>query len=348
MRKLRRGWSIWSLVLVFVVGGLLTGISVSNYFQAKAAVKPLNQQKNEAGKPVVENLTPEMIRQNTKDYQLEKEWIHKQEKKAFAWRNMKEANKTQQDLEKAQDKDSEKDSDEAPPAKEDSKTPQQTKKESLAPTAKQTPETPVNSGTGKKAVYLTFDDGPAATSGDLIKLLEKYHFKASFFMIDSNIRRYPEAVKLMVKSGEAVGLHSVSHDSKRFYASVHSVLGELNQNQNTLKEISGVKSFLIRTPYGSVPGMKQEYRKAVDEKGYLMWDWNIDSKDWYYKDGRYVNSVIDQLNRMKHHQGPIVILLHERKETLAHLPKLLDYLRKNGYVSHAIDSSLNPYQFKVR
>lgn len=94
--------------------------------------------------------------------------------------------------------------------------------------------------------------------------------------------------------------------------------------------------------------MTPEYRKAVKEAGYFMWDWNIDSKDWYYKDSRYVYSVIEQLNRMSHHQGPIVILLHERPATLAHLPKLLDYLRKQGYEGKAIDRSTPPYQFKVR
>ncbi|MDV2687715.1 polysaccharide deacetylase family protein, partial [Alkalihalophilus lindianensis] len=76
---------------------------------------------------------------------------------------------------------------------------------------------------------------------------------------------YPEAVKLMVKSGETVGLHSVTHDQKKFYASVNSVLGELNQNRNTLKEISGIDSYFMRTPYGSVPKMTPEYRKAVKE-----------------------------------------------------------------------------------
>jgi peptidoglycan/xylan/chitin deacetylase (PgdA/CDA1 family) len=192
---------------------------------------------------------------------------------------------------------------------------------------------------------LTFDDGPAAFSDQIIAELEKYQFKATFFMIDGNIRRYPEAVKLMTKSGETVGLHSVSHNQKKFYKSKKSVLSELTQNRNTLMEVSGVNSFIMRTPYGSAPGMTPEYKKAVKQKGYVMWDWNIDSKDWYYKDKRYVNSVIEQIKQKKDHKGPLVILLHERKETLAHLPELLDYLKKQGYEGKPIEKTTPPVQF---
>ncbi len=123
-------------------------------------------------------------------------------------------------------------------------------------------------------------------------------------MIDGNIRRYPDSVKLMVQSGEGVGLHSVSHSKQLFYASVNSVLGELDQNRATLKEVSGVESFLMRTPYGSFPYMTDEYKKAVADHGYLMWDWNIDSKDWYYKDERYIQNVVDQIASRADQNGP--------------------------------------------
>jgi peptidoglycan/xylan/chitin deacetylase (PgdA/CDA1 family) len=110
-------------------------------------------------------------------------------------------------------------------------------------------------------------------------------------------------------------------------------------------EISGINSFIMRTPYGSAPNMTNEYKKAVKENGYLMWDWNIDSKDWYYKDKRYVKSVIEQIKKKKDSDEPLVILLHEREETLAHLPKLLDYLKKHGYEGKPISNSTTPIQF---
>ncbi|WP_066065666.1 polysaccharide deacetylase family protein [Neobacillus soli] len=335
MGKLKSGWTKGTLIVIIAVGFLFAGVFVSNYFKAKAVSGPGNHHKNELTK----NPSSGTIVRDKKDLRLEKERIQKQQEKAMFWRNKQEREtnsvpETTTDTAEAQ-----------PPAKEKG-TPQQQKKDHNTEKPVKNNTQPGNSS--KKTVYLTFDDGPAPFSGDIIALLEKHHFKGTFFLIDENIRRFPDSVKLMVEKGETVGLHSVTHDVRKFYASAHSVIAELTQNRNTLKEISGIDSYIMRTPYGSVPKMTVEYRKAVDDNGYLMWDWNIDSKDWDYKDARYVHSVIEQLKGMANHNGPIVILLHERKETLAHLPQLLDYLSKHGYECKAIDSTMTPYQFKVR
>jgi peptidoglycan/xylan/chitin deacetylase (PgdA/CDA1 family) len=321
------------------VGFLVAGIFVSIYFQAKASGNETNKHpKKELNHvPVTKTVPADTIVQNTKDLKLEKEQIQKQQKEAELRRNNQEReiskvpNKNTNDIAAAQ------------PTTKDNTTPQPPTKESNAAPSKLNNTPPKKSE--KKTVYLTFDDGPAPFSGEIIKLLEEYQFKATFFMVDGNIRKYPEAVKLMAKSGDTVALHSVSHNQKKFYKSKKSVLSELTQNRKTLMEISGINSFIMRTPYGSAPNMTNEYKKAVKENGYLMWDWNIDSKDWYYKDKRYVKSVIEQIKKKKDSDEPLVILLHEREETLAHLPKLLDYLKKHGYEGKPISNSTTPIQF---
>ncbi|MBT2738186.1 polysaccharide deacetylase family protein [Bacillus sp. ISL-7] len=339
MGKLKGGWSKGTLIAVIAVVFLFTGIFVSNYFQAKAAGdESKNHQKNKVTNlPVKKNVSAEMIVRNTNDLKLEKELIRKQQDKAVIWSNQQERETSKVPNNHTTNKAV------AHPTTKDKTTSQPPTKESIAAPSKPKNTQPRTSG--KKIVYLTFDDGPAAFSDKIIALLEKYQFKATFFMIDGNIKRYPEAVKLMTKTGETLGLHSVSHSQKKFYKSKESVLSELTQNRNTLKEVSGVNSFIMRTPYGSVPNMTDEYKKAVKENGYLMWDWNIDSKDWYYKDKRYVNSVINQINQKKDHNGPLVILLHERKETLAYLPLLLDYLKKQGFEGKPIENTTTPIQF---
>ncbi|MEH7439179.1 polysaccharide deacetylase family protein [Neobacillus drentensis] len=331
----KQGWAKGTIVIViFAIGFLFAGVFVNNYFKAKAASKPITQEKNEfMNHP---GQTSETIVQNTNDLRLEKEMLHKRQEEAMVGRNKQEREAT-----KTPEKTTTDTATTQPSTPKDQET-------TKPPSTETKPANAQPSTAGKKTIYLTFDDGPAAFSGEIIALLEKFHFKATFFMIDGNIRKYPDAVKLMVQTGETVALHSVSHDKKVFYASATSVINELNQNRNTLKEVSGVDSYIMRTPYGSVPGMTAEYRKAVTDNGYLMWDWNIDSKDWYYKDARYVESVKQQLARLANHNGSIVILMHERKETLAHLPDLLDYLSKQGYEGKAIDSSMTPVQFKVR
>lgn len=197
-----------------------------------------------------------------------------------------------------------------------------------------------------KTVYLTFDDGPNQFSFQLLDLLASYNAKATFFLIDRNIRSYPDAVNQMIASGHSVGLHSVSHNVKIFYQSATSVISEMDQVRNTVKEVTGIETMLIRTPYGSVPHMQDSYVQAVHDNGYLMWDWNIDSKDWYYRDRRYVDACISQLQARTDSEEPIVILLHERQDTLTHLPALLEYLKSENYQMKAIDSSMTPVAFK--
>jgi len=339
MGKRKSGWSKGTIIAVIAFSFLFAGIFVSNYFQARAAGSESNKHlKNETTNlPVKKNLSPQTIVRNTNDLKLEKELMQKQQKEAVHWRNEQE-----REMSKVPDHKTITNA-VAHPTTKDKTASQPPAKEPNKASIKKTNAQPQKNA--KKIIYLTFDDGPAPFSDKIIKLLEKYQFKATFFMIDGNIKRYPEAVKLMTKSGETVGLHSVSHSPKKFYKSKKTVLSELTQNRNTLKKVSGVNSFIMRTPYGSVPYMTNEYKRAVKENGYLMWDWNIDSKDWYYKDKRYVKSVIEQINEKKNHNGPLVILLHERKETLAHLPKLLDYLKKHGYEGKPIENNTSPVQF---
>ncbi|MFP5112722.1 polysaccharide deacetylase family protein [Bacillaceae bacterium C204] len=338
MGNLKSSWSKGTIIAVIVVTLLFGGIFVSNYFQAKAAS---NESKNHpkskfTNQPDEKNVSSKTIVQNTNDLRLEKEIMEKQQKEATHWRN-------EQEREISNLPNNHTTVTAVIPTEKVKTTSQPPSKDSNAAPTKQ--KNTKLSNSGKKIVYLTFDDGPAPFSDKIIKLLEKYQFKATFFMIDGNIKRYPESVKLMTKTGETVGLHSVSHSQKIFYKSKKTVLSELTQNRNTLMEVSGVNSYIMRTPYGSAPNMTDEYKKAVKEKGYIMWDWNIDSKDWYYRDKRYVNNAINQIEKMKHHNGPLVILLHERKETLAHLPKLLDYLKKHGYVGKPIANTTTPVQF---
>ncbi|WP_415814892.1 polysaccharide deacetylase family protein [Mesobacillus thioparans] len=197
-----------------------------------------------------------------------------------------------------------------------------------------------------KTVYLTFDDGPHKVSEQILSILDEFDAKATFFMLDGNMKNFPEAVKKMAEAGHSLGAHGVTHDKTKIYQSPQTVVAEMDQTLNTIKEITGIDSTLIRTPYGSAPYMKDPYKKAVSDKGYQLWDWNVDSKDWYYRDKRLVANTIAQVADKAKKDEPLVILLHEREETLAQLPQLLEYLKKQNYDFKALDAEMIPIQLK--
>ncbi|WP_433742615.1 polysaccharide deacetylase family protein [Falsibacillus pallidus] len=197
------------------------------------------------------------------------------------------------------------------------------------------------------AVYLTFDDGPSQATQGIIDLLNKYNAKATFFMLEPNMVKYPDAIKELKANGEGFGLHGVSHRADIIYKSPQSVVGEMKKGETTLKSMAGIDTHLIRTPYGSAPYMKPDYSKAVKDAGFILWDWNIDSEDWEFPDGEFINNTINQIKSFPYKQHK-VILLHDKPSTLEHLEPLLVYLQKNNSELKIIDETVKPVQFTVK
>ncbi|WP_341356968.1 polysaccharide deacetylase family protein [Rossellomorea sp. y25] len=197
----------------------------------------------------------------------------------------------------------------------------------------------------EKTVYITFDDGPNENTKAILKVLNQYGAKASFFMLEPNMKKHSEAVRQMVEEGHSVGLHGVTHDVSEIYQSSKSVVGEMVTAQSTLESITGIRSELIRVPYGSVPNMKPEYLTAVKKEGFRLWDWNVDSEDWKFHSGEYVQSVVDQLAYFPYENQSKVILMHEKHTTLAYLDSLLKKLNDQGYNMKTLTEEMDPVTF---
>jgi peptidoglycan/xylan/chitin deacetylase (PgdA/CDA1 family) len=198
-----------------------------------------------------------------------------------------------------------------------------------------------------KIAYLTIDDGPTIYTSKLLDTLNKYHAKATFFMLNGNMNAHPSDVKRMLKEGNAMGSHSVTHDKSKFYRSPSSAVNEMMTTRNTIIKITGVNSNLMRVPYGSVPYMKQSYRDATNKQHFIMWDWNVDSLDWKFNSSSYVNYTLNQVKTLEKKGTVPVILIHDHKATLDSLPSLLSALENLGYTLAPLSESIKPYQFRV-
>ena len=196
-----------------------------------------------------------------------------------------------------------------------------------------------------KSAYLTFDDGPNKHTETILQILKEYEAKATFFMLDGNMKQYESTVQKMSAEGHALACHGVTHDKNKFYRSPASAVDEMTTCLSTIKAITNVDSNMIRVPYGSVPYMKANYRKAMDEAGYLMWDWNVDSLDWKFLNGpKTANYTIEQIKKQANGTAPI-ILMHDKATTAEALPAILDYLQNNGYELKVMTNTLQPYNF---
>lgn len=193
----------------------------------------------------------------------------------------------------------------------------------------------------KKVAYITIDDGPSKYTDEIINLLNKYNAKATFFMIDRNMKSYPNQVKKIINNGNTAGFHSVSHDINKLYENDMSAKNEFDENKETFYEITGEESNLVRLPYGSKPYASEKSYEALVDASYKVWDWNIDTQDWKSNS----DEILENIKRYSKNKDRLVILIHERKQTVEALDSILSYLTKEGYELLPISQDQEPENF---
>jgi peptidoglycan/xylan/chitin deacetylase (PgdA/CDA1 family) len=189
-------------------------------------------------------------------------------------------------------------------------------------------------------VYLTFDDGPSEYMDTILDLLDEFEAVATFFLLEPHIRTYPDVVRRAFQDGHALGSHGVTHKHHIFYSSTESIISEIDQTIAALRDTTGIGGPLVRVPYGTFPNVTKNQLAILAEHGYKIWDWNVDSRDWKMQDGSFVAPTIKEIKTLREQGVAPVILLHDMKGTVAHLPDLLAYLRDNGYVFSVLDPSM--------
>lgn len=196
----------------------------------------------------------------------------------------------------------------------------------------------------EKTVYITFDDGPTHNTPQILDTLNKYNAKATFFVLDDRITQYPEYMKRIVSEGHSIGLHGVSHDVNVIYKSPSEPLYEMNRANETLYNTLGIKTSLVRTPYGSYPYMSYEQYKIICAASYKLWDWTVDPRD-SVGSAPSIESIISRIKSdLKGNDYPIV-LLHDRQSTANNLDAILSYFASQGYSFGVIDENTEPVNF---
>lgn len=196
-----------------------------------------------------------------------------------------------------------------------------------------------------KVIYLTFDDGPSENADELLDILDSYGMKATFFMLGPNMEDHPDVVKRMKNDQHGLALHSMTHEVNEVYQDASSPLEEMTEAQQILEDITGFSSHMIRLPYGSVPYLTEEMRYLLNQEDFHIWDWNVDSNDWDVTNGSYVPETKQKIKEAEEEGEAPIVLLHDKKETLEHLPELLTYIQQEGYQTKVLDNDMAPKTF---
>lgn len=187
---------------------------------------------------------------------------------------------------------------------------------------------------GKKAAFLTFDDGPSANTPLILDTLKKYNIKATFFVIGKMANENKEMLRRERSEGHSIGNHTYSHDYKYIYADPKNFLDDLNKNSEIISSIlDGYTTKLIRFPGGSFGDKRAPYREAVVKAGYHYVDWNALNGD---AEATLVpvDKLLIRLKTTVGNQEHVVILMHDapgKTTTIQALPQIIEYLKSLGY-----------------
>ncbi len=105
--------------------------------------------------------------------------------------------------------------------------------------------------TSRKAVALTFDDGPEPdTTPAVLDLLAERNARATFFCIGHKAQRNPELVRRIARKGHQVENHSFAHSHWTNLFSVKRLRADLEQAQSIIGSLVGKAPTLFRPPIG--------------------------------------------------------------------------------------------------
>ena len=172
----------------------------------------------------------------------------------------------------------------------------------------------------KKAVYLTFDDGPTEELTQwILNFLKEQNIKATFFCVGSNAKKLPVLINQIKSEGHALGNHTMRHE-KGIKVSKKDYL-------QSIKETSEhIDSNLFRPPYGRMP---VSFSKAI-QKDYkiIMWSWLSYDYD--------KTVTIDKILRKAKQQirGGDILVLHDNLKVEDRLkmllPELVNIIHEKG------------------
>lgn len=208
----------------------------------------------------------------------------------------------------------------------------------------------------KKKVYLTFDDGPSLNTEEILKILDKYNAKATFFVLGRKDKETTDAYREIVEKGHTIGVHSTSHQYKKVYASLETLKKDYTTTRDIVWDATGIKPTLYRFPGGSsnsfCKGKKiEKYKKYFDDIGVVYVDWNASNEDANgrnYSVAQLINNAVWTIQRAK---TTPVVLMHDaaaKRKTVDALPGLLKKLKQMGYSCEALNEYVSPVHHNFR
>lgn len=174
----------------------------------------------------------------------------------------------------------------------------------------------------KPMIAVTFDDGPGynGASDKILDVIEKYHIKATFFMIGSNASNLTKNVKRKVALGCQIGNHTYNHEHYGKNVTPNDII----KGADAIEKACGVRPTAFRSPGGITTEL---IRKTCKQEKTPLYYWSLDTQDWKSRNADKVyNAVIKNVS-----DGDIILMHEIYGSTADAFERMVPVLLKKGY-----------------
>ncbi len=181
-----------------------------------------------------------------------------------------------------------------------------------------------------KEVVLTFDDGPiGGPTKRVLEALAAECVKATFFVVGTMARAYPEQLRAIYGAGHTIAAHSHSHPYKMARMNYTRARNDIDKGFADISAVLGSRGRVA--PFFRYPGLSQTSRlnAYLASQNIGVFSADVVGDDWHRISS---NEILRRVMRRLNQRGRGIILLHDIKnKTAKMLPALLRRLKKDGY-----------------
>ncbi|MBP1964669.1 polysaccharide deacetylase family protein [Paenibacillus aceris] len=209
---------------------------------------------------------------------------------------------------------------------------------------------------GDKIAYLTFDDGPSASTRTILRILKNNGAVATFFVIGNETSEGKSLYREIVAEGHALGNHTFSHDYNRIYKTPEAFMRDVRKLDQLLERTVGYRPDILRFPGGSNnhlswksggKGVMSKVAAVVREEGYQYFDWNVSSTD-AAAPVQDRDMIIDSVLSASKGKKRIIVLMHDntyKTTTVEALPVVISKLKAAGFRFDKLQKASFTFQF---
>jgi peptidoglycan/xylan/chitin deacetylase (PgdA/CDA1 family) len=193
----------------------------------------------------------------------------------------------------------------------------------------------------RRALALTFDDGPSESTPAILQVLAQYRVPATFFQVGANVDRLPDIARAVATAGHAIGNHSYAHPLFCFRSPAF-IEADLRRAQQTIRAHTGIEPEWFRAPYGVRWFGMGRAQQRLSLTG-VMWsaigrDWRLNSAQVF---GRLANGARNGAILCLH-DGRELQMRPDINETVEAVRRLIPALLERGYRLQTVSELLCP------